>query len=412
MFLLSWTTLVGVLLFACMLPSLGQSTQNWEGIPQEYYDVFSITPTQQMRDFMQHWRTLPDGELILHNKFYEVIRSLPTYETARCSKDSSGTTICFGLKENALGVALPKHASYNVQQVEIESTGCMWSWDRKHSTIVHNIRAKDCHTKRKGEDEKTEENVVYLGGQMSARVYHFPNDVLTSLAYLPKDNLEDYRNYTFLIVQKSGYCLEWLELLGIDWKTWHIVNDESVKAKNLIIPARQHEWGANVYGLEWLSKKLRDERFGNIDETPKRKKLIFTYRPLNGTRGLFNRDELLEEIKKDANIEVVDARAHGGSLRQQIDMYSDATIIVGTHGAALMFSTYAPRDACVIEFHPILKKIRYFFWHMSLSQKRIHVVVPFNGEGWPHGDGSVAPADLRWALDKCLERQAKRVETK
>lgn len=179
-------------------------------------------------------------------------------------------------------------------------------------------------------------NVLGLGGKWTATIFHFPSDALSSLAYLTND-IQSYRNYTIVIKRKSQYCLQWLQLLGID-DTWNIIDTKHVKAANLITLSHGGNNGASVYELEWMAAKLREVSVDDTKVLPGTPRIALIYRPIHGKRGILNHEDILQTLQNIGKVVQVPRTISENrmmSIRDQIKAYSNATIVIGSHGAGI-----------------------------------------------------------------------------
>jgi hypothetical protein len=68
--------------------------------------------------------------------------------------------------------------------------------------------------------------------------------------------------------------------------------------------------------------------------------------------------EVLEEVFGAENVLVFDHRDY--NLRETIDLFANARLIVGSHGGSLYNQFFAPKTAAVLEIMPVQKDGRYF----------------------------------------------------
>eukprot|EP00039_Didymoeca_costata_P024337 m.10048 g.10048 ORF g.10048 m.10048 type:complete len:449 (+) comp4189_c0_seq1:441-1787(+) len=404
----------------------------YEATHDAILDEFDITchkPTKQMEKVMKKWEEAPEGILVLHddiyNKFREKITPTTTeyYEFKVKHYNVSETESRFSLHLADEFMHLNKCASYQFHDTTVvEKDGCAWKrrqGTNETSAIITTSSHSGCHMLSEEEynAKETYNSVLSLAGRFSQRVYHFPADAVSSLAYFP--NLHRMNNLTIHISYKDKYCLEWLSFVGITEDKFKIVDDYHVKSKEMFTPTYGLRRLPTVYQLEWLANTLRPKDFGDLNN-PKlqTKRIVFLYRPVvNGsikqTRGLYNRKEV-RKVLQETGREVVDVPSEKyKTIAQQIDLYSTVDIIVGTHGAGFTFADFAPRDACLIEFNEAVHDPETFFMLHSLAQKRIHIVIPQIAQEpgrrkWRMASGTVNTHDVKWALTKCFELQRER----
>jgi hypothetical protein len=107
---------------------------------------------------------------------------------------------------------------------------------------------------------------------------------------------------------------------------------------------------------------VREKFSPGLDKKPPGNKLYFISRR-NAVRATLNEDKILEELKP-WGITVVEPEHL--SLKEQIELFSDAGLIIGAQGAGIQNSLWAPRGCMVLEFI----SPRYFsgvYWTLAES---------------------------------------------
>lgn len=244
--------------------------------------------------------------------------------------------------------------------------------------------------------------VISLGSGASG-TWHFPMESVVSLAYLDMSLL---KQAYFLVPTKSAYILEWLTVLGISRQ--QVIEDKTVHARTLLVPEmgrcsvlrcdpfnQQLEWFVSTYkalanianhaeyslrtkegttklaqhkgdntksslrnGIRLLNNLLSPRLSNNISSIVNTIRDVYSRKILvihrRHKRKVANYDSVKQSVMSYAaeNNMIVDIHDDGAlpSLLDQIRQFSTADIILAPHGAALLFSIFAPAHACVIEF--------------------------------------------------------------
>eukprot|EP00039_Didymoeca_costata_P021167 m.343619 g.343619 ORF g.343619 m.343619 type:complete len:422 (-) comp23090_c0_seq1:21-1286(-) len=374
------------------------------------YALTCVEPTKEMKDVMKRWEEAPEAILVLHDDIYDKIKAKINNETTehnlmKVQYDDQGK-FSFHLPDRFK--TLDSCASFHFgTPTVVEQDGCVWHQDG--AGLISTSAHSGCHyTREKFDRNEKFDKVVSITGRFSQRTYHFPADAFSALAYFP--DIHKMKNVTLHINYKNQWSLDWLALHNITEDNFRIQGGNA-GSKELLTPVYGHLKLPTIYQLEWLSR-FRPKNVGTLDK-PKftKNRIAFIYRPVDGMRGLNNRDEV-RKVLEDTGMDVVDVPSENyTTLRQQIDLYSTVDIVVGTHGAGLFFADFTPRDTCVIEFNEDSHSPEPFFILHSLAQKRLHIVIPQSvppDNQWRAVSGNVSTADVRWALVKCIELKEER----
>jgi len=142
---------------------------------------------------------------------------------------------------------------------------------------------------------------------------------------------------------------------------------------------------------DWVRAKMSPE----VIDKPVGKKAFYISRSA-GPRSILNEDEIIASLSS-YNVEVVQAEKL--TLQQQIDLFSEAGLIIGPHGAGIQNALWAPRGCRVLE----LINARYFsgvYWTLAESLGHPYGLVA--GSSAAGGD----PLQDGYACDPRLVRQA------
>ncbi len=109
---------------------------------------------------------------------------------------------------------------------------------------------------------------------------------------------------------------------------------------------------------DWIRTKMAPDLWNQ----PVGKKIYYISRS-GGPRAILNEDEIVASLKSH---DVAVVQTEKLSLQQQIDLFSDAGLIVGPHGAGIQNALWAPRRCRILE----LVNARYFsgvYWTLAES---------------------------------------------
>jgi hypothetical protein len=193
--------------------------------------------------------------------------------------------------------------------------------------------------------------------------WHFPMECFVALAGVDEDIL---RNAVIHVPSKSSFIMGWLQLLNIS--NSHVTDAPVVRAKTLYVPEMgrcgetfptQIQWMRGIVGLpldrQTVNTAIPPVSSSNVNSSIQLSILLIQR---TGSRLIRNPQEVEHHVKAFASKNVMNFINHHDQhlppLREQIHRFSQANIIVAPHGAALLFSTFAPPNACIIEFMPIL----------------------------------------------------------
>jgi capsular polysaccharide biosynthesis protein len=136
----------------------------------------------------------------------------------------------------------------------------------------------------------------------------------------------------------NHWQLESLELLGFGREDLVELGQDYLQLENLYFPAYI---GINPYCLHWLRERL----FASValEPTPKR---VYISRRLASRRRLLNESEIESVLRRHG---FVIAEPETLSFAQQVQLFAQAEMIVGIHGAGLANIVFAPSGCKVME---------------------------------------------------------------
>ncbi|CEP03274.1 Glycosyltransferase 61 catalytic domain-containing protein [Plasmodiophora brassicae] len=131
-------------------------------------------------------------------------------------------------------------------------------------------------------------------------------------------------------------------------------------------------------------------------KSPPARSIVFVGR--KGSRRIDNENEVVDAMVQRFGPRV---QLHDGDampVREQIEMFSKARIIIGAHGSGLVNIAFAPPTACLISF-PIVPHTKLFFENLSSSLGIAHVILTsVPPSSWLGGFGRFPPAVIKELL--------------
>ena len=183
--------------------------------------------------------------------------------------------------------------------------------------------------------------------------YHWTIEALPRLAGVERYEKETGEEPTIIVPEDpSSWMLESLELLGIDNNRIHQL-DTHCAIDRLVVPTHP---GPTPAECEWL----RDKMYVNID------KVSVSPEPINNRIYISRQSATRRRVKNEA--EVVDMLGSHGferyvledlSVADQIELFSNADMIVAPHGAGLANIIYS-ESSVVIELFGDSKKTTFY----------------------------------------------------
>ena len=216
--------------------------------------------------------------------------------------------------------------------------------------------------------------------------WHFPIEILPALADLGKEFLHSSVVY---VPDKTPYIVQWLELAG--WPIDRLVADKVIYANTLLVPEQGRCYAPFKSQVSWLLR-LRDHslmhdnkksssssyenQINNLPTAPApaaapravtlavavgsklNSSFVIILVLRRGIRCMENEGSVLGLLTSLSGVYGVQIKVHNVaqtsiSVRAQIALFSSANLIIGMHGAGLLFSVFAPIDACLIELMPV-----------------------------------------------------------
>ncbi|MFK7858003.1 MAG: glycosyltransferase 61 family protein [Granulosicoccus sp.] len=190
-----------------------------------------------------------------------------------------------------------------------------------------------------------EGRIALLGNRNADNYYHWMNDILPALAVLensgyPLDDID-----CFVVNRlKHPFQFESLKALGIEKDRLHYANSNSLlSADEILVP----HYGSNSLGMSqgrWNPDFLNRVFAPETKPAPTLK--LYISRGSTGARAIGNEAELITLLESH-NFQIV--RAETLSIREQAELYSAASVVLGPHGAGLSNIAFCQPGTRVIE---------------------------------------------------------------
>jgi capsular polysaccharide biosynthesis protein len=185
-----------------------------------------------------------------------------------------------------------------------------------------------------------DEPCVLLGGDHNYA--HWVSRNLLKLALI--DGQEKFASLRMLVNRDlRRHQLEYLQLLGIPLNRFILVPGKGmVRCRRLIVPTLTLGRPRMHVGIDWLRRRMS----ALLAPEEQARDLIFLSRRDSRVRVLLNEDELIRALEPLGFRVIV---AGEMSVREQIEAFSQARVVVGAHGAGLTNLVFAPSCAFVLE---------------------------------------------------------------
>lgn len=172
--------------------------------------------------------------------------------------------------------------------------------------------------------------------------YHFLYDSIGRLEIVEKSGVD--QNFDAVIVPHgSRYQRELLELAGVTGRFIQLDRGQSVTADVLVVPSTPN---SGVIAPLGTVEFLRDRLLRGGPEAMS-ERIFITRGNAPGSRRYLQEDELWPQLEA-RGFRRIDPGTF--SVREQIEMFSRAEIVVSPHGAGLTNITFAPGGVQVLEF--------------------------------------------------------------
>lgn len=189
---------------------------------------------------------------------------------------------------------------------------------------------------------------ISLLSDYSFNYAHWLMDGLPKLALLEILNHDRRSDLKYIIPENPpSYIIDSLKLLGIKEKQLVEIKSSSIVVEKLILThaAQNNGRPSKTHFLKIRNRLLSS--FLNNKNTPLPHKLIYISRS-NSSRKIVNESEILP-ILNDYNFEII--RCEELSFTEQIEIFSQAKIILGSHGAGIYNQIFCNQGTTIIEIY-------------------------------------------------------------
>jgi len=239
----------------------------------------------------------------------------------------------------------------------------------------------------------------------SNNYYHFLLDVLPRFGVF-EETLPGRRADVLYVPAETQWQRDLLDLVGLgDHRRIETRKHRAVRADHLIVPSLPNpKEVAPRKTVEWLRSRLVAH-----DVLDKPRRLYVTRGSARNNRRVVREEELMRALEERGFVRI---EPGGMSVRDQIDHYAAAEIVVAPHGAALTNLVFAAPGIKVLELFPA-NYVNSCFWAIADSIPDSQYRYLVDGDVAQHGPGSpmnriqadidVDPAAVIEAVDRLLE---------
>ena len=190
--------------------------------------------------------------------------------------------------------------------------------------------------------------VISMGAGASG-TYHFVMELLVGLAGVSQELID---SAYILVPQKTSYILSWLNLFGVPSN--RIIDNGHVFAETLIVP-EMGLCGRTWYEQHlWISEKVKNLlKENSLMESPSQPlTIVLVERTKSRASPNFGAvKKLVEEFAEENGYKlIIHSDRKLPTLIEQLHYFSEANIMISTHGAAQLFINFLPKNACVLDF--------------------------------------------------------------
>ena len=214
--------------------------------------------------------------------------------------------------------------------------------------------------------------VALLADMSSYNYYHWMNDFIPRLDVLTKSGVElQSIDYFAVRALRKPFQEETLSCFDITTNRLMSHLDQTyIQADELYVPVHSSRLGEKQD--EWALKFLRDQ-FRPSKQNAAPHKRLYISRGESGMRGVVNDDEVIN-LLSTLNFEIV--RAETMTVTEQAELFAEANVIVGPHGAGFTNTTFCEAGAKVIELFG--SQMEPCFWVVSEILGHEHYVLHCN----------------------------------
>lgn len=211
-----------------------------------------------------------------------------------------------------------------------------------------------------------DESVAVLTTCYSNFFFHWMFDSLPRLRLLAESGVAWDR---IIAPRQTRFQRESLELLGLNDK--RVISDggRHIEAARLIVPTMP---GLSGNPPRWVCDFLRENFLKHVRRQAQPDRRIYISREREGTRRVVNEAALVELLKRNG-FEIF--FPEDLSFVEQVELFANARIVMGAHGAGLSNLVFCPKGAAVIElFSPRYVNVCYWALANQLDLRYYYVL--------------------------------------
>lgn len=223
------------------------------------------------------------------------------------------------------------------------------------------------------------DRVVALQPPDLPNYYHWVAECLPQLLLI-KDMMDKDPGLVFLAPNRNWppYMAQSLDLLGID-PARRVYNTAGPKRRYFARELIQFDWqwpvssaspirqsAAPWYPPRSLLLKLRQILAEPFPQPGQRNSIVYVSRQPGMQRGVQNEDLLIESLRSRYQDKLVVFTGTNLSVKQQIDIFRHARLVMGPHGAGLTNILFCAPGTKIVEF-PVIPAVLNFFAHLSAA---------------------------------------------
>jgi capsular polysaccharide biosynthesis protein len=190
------------------------------------------------------------------------------------------------------------------------------------------------------EARKISGTYLLAGNEFHSNYAHFFYDILPRLMSFEEAGL--LSSHSLILPPSNPFAAAAYERMGLAGNGSLVWDNTLWQLDGLYYASSVKQLGCCTPEVSaWVRKKLSP----GLEAKPPGKKLFYISRR-KGTRAVANEGELLDRLRK-WNVTVVEPDQL--SLPQQIELFSEAGLIIGAQGAGMLNALWAPRGCAVLE---------------------------------------------------------------
>ncbi len=226
--------------------------------------------------------------------------------------------------------------------------------------------------------------VFLIGARGAHNFYHWMVDIVPKLAVLQQAGFTFSSDDKFIVpYAKAEFCREMVAHFGIDPK--QLLETEKLQpylcVNELIVPLMENKMGLTMG--PWLPELMKQQFISPVSESGIGRRLFIIRDPLNSDgRQIKNQSEVVKALQL-RGFECIQPEKY--SVVEQAQLFSEASVIVAAHGAALSHVMFCKPGATVVELYA--NHIAPCFWAISAlcELDYYHLYCGDAGDQYSHG---------------------------